>query len=407
MSGAHDVVVVGTGPGGSAAGYYLARRGVDVLLLDKSEFPREKTCGDGLTPRAVAVLDEMGLLPPLARVGRHIDGVEVFAPDGYSTGARVSPTAAPGPPMLVVPRLLLDNALRERAVQSGARFEGRFHVADIEQAPTGVIIRGERDGHREAIVARMAIVATGASVALLVRMGLLERAPRMMLAARAYVDGADGLDGRIQIRFDDVPLPGYGWVFPLAGASANVGVGFYPSSRMSGHARSSPRAAFDRFVRAAMWAGPIGQGRLASPVKAYPLRVDFPEAPTSRGRVMLVGEAAGLVNPLTGEGIDYALESGRLAAEHAARMFADGDFSPGRFAAYDAALRRRFERLFTFCRRLRDLSLSGPVLDRLVRLASRRDELKTALVDIVLGNREVSETLLLKAMLKRVFVGIG
>ena len=407
MSGVHDVVVVGTGPGGSAAGYYLAERGVDVLLLDKSEFPREKTCGDGLTPRAVAVLDEMGLLPTLARAGRHIDGVEIFAPDGYSTSARVPPIAGPGPSMLVVPRIVLDNVLRDRAVQSGARFEGRFHVANIERTATGVIVRGERDGHRQAIAARMAIVATGASVALPVRMGLLERAPRMMLAARAYGDGAVGLDGRIQIRFDNVPLPGYGWVFPLAGSSANVGVGFYPPGRMSGHARSSPRTAFDRFVRAAMRAGPIGQGRLAGPVKAYPLRVDFPEAPTSRGRVMLVGEAAGLANPLTGEGIDYALESGRLAAEHAARMFAEGDFSPRRFTAYDAALRRRFERLFTFCRRLRDLSLSGPVLNRLVRLAAHRDDLKTALIDIVLGTREVSETLLVKALLKRVFARIG
>src|SRR5712691_7229104 len=123
MSDVRDVVVIGAGPGGSAAAHYLARRGIDVLLVDRSEFPRDKTCGDGLTPRAVGVLHDMGILHALVRVGQPINGVEIFSPDGYSTGAPIPSRSGVPAPMLVVPRVTLDNVIRGRAVQSGAQFE--------------------------------------------------------------------------------------------------------------------------------------------------------------------------------------------------------------------------------------------------------------------------------------------
>src|SRR5437879_10900677 len=124
-----DVVVVGAGPGGSTAAHYLARNGLDVLLLDKSEFPRDKICGDGLTPRAVAVLHDMGVLNRLLAVGHRINGVEIHAPDGFSTAAPIPSQNGLPASMLVVPRVTLDNAIRERAVGSGAGFAGRAHVS--------------------------------------------------------------------------------------------------------------------------------------------------------------------------------------------------------------------------------------------------------------------------------------
>src|SRR5438309_9243320 len=115
----HDVAVVGAGPGGSAAAYYLARRGLDVLLLDRSEFPRDKICGDGLTPRAVGALKEMGALDGLLAAGRRIGGVEILAPAGSSTAAPIPSQDGLPASMLVVPRVTLDNAIRERALGSG------------------------------------------------------------------------------------------------------------------------------------------------------------------------------------------------------------------------------------------------------------------------------------------------
>lgn len=403
MPDAYDVAIIGAGPGGSAAAYYLAERGLRVVLLDKAEFPRDKTCGDGLTPRAVGVLEEMGILPGLLPLGQRISGVEIFAPDGYSTTASVPTPAGLPAPMLVVPRLALDDAIRRRAVQSGARFEGDVVVADVERSARTVVVKGTRAGQPVAIPARLAIVATGAATRLLGGLGLMPAPPRMMLAARAYYEGTPALSDRIQIRFDGVPLPGYGWVFPLSPSSANVGVGYFPPGLKARRRPLHSRAAFDAFVRVRSMTRILEGARRSGPVRGYPLRVDFPDAPTSGDRVVLVGEAAGLVNPLTGEGIDYALESARIAAECVAGQLLAGGGAPLNVAEYDRVLRARLGRLFTFCRRVRDASLSALVLNRLVRVAARRDDLKMLLVDIVLGNRDVSADLSVKAIVQKTF----
>src|ERR671932_1764125 len=109
-----DAVIVGAGPGGAATAHFLARRGLQVLLVDRSAFPRDKTCGDGLTPRALRVLDRMGLLGDVTRIGQPIRGYDVFAPNGNRTGAQL----AGSPAALVVPRLELDDIIRRKAIHS-------------------------------------------------------------------------------------------------------------------------------------------------------------------------------------------------------------------------------------------------------------------------------------------------
>ncbi|HKV43555.1 MAG TPA: geranylgeranyl reductase family protein [bacterium] len=403
MSDVRDVVVVGAGPGGSAAAHHLARRGLDVVFVDRSDFPRDKTCGDGLTPRAMGLLHAMGLLPDLLRVGRCISGVEIVSPDGSSTGAAIPPLAGVPGPMLVVPRVILDDVIRERARRSGARFEGGVLVTGVERTTHGVIVRAEQGARRVGFNARCAVIATGASTPLLTRLGILRRPPPMMLAARAYFEGVTGLADRVHIRFDGVPLPGYGWVFPVSSTSVNVGAGFYPSARRSSRLPPNPRAAFDGFVRSRLMTSVLGGARQAGPTRGYPLRVDFPGSPVFGDGVLLVGEAAGLVNPLTGEGIDYALESSQIAAEQIGRMLGAGGLSREGLEEYERTLRARFERLFVFCGRLRDAALHPLLLNRLVRTAARRDDLKMLLIDIVLGNRRISETLSVRSVLRKAF----
>ena len=393
-----DVLVVGAGPGGSAAAYYLARAGLRVLLLDKAEFPRDKTCGDGLSPRALAALDDMGLLPAVMQAGCRINGVEIYGPDGRSIAAPIPGQDGRPGYMLVVPRRVLDGLLLEHARAQGAAFMPRIHVTDAQSTADGVTVRGARDGQAVAFNARAAVIATGAASGLLVRMGVLAQAPPGMLAARTYYEDLDVLHDRVQLRFDGVPLPGYAWVFPTGQRSANVGAGF-----LAGRSRHTPRQAFDAFAGRTRLKAVLGRARRAGPVKGYPLRVDFAAAPTHAGRALLVGEAAGLVNPLSGEGIDYALESGRIAAQHLIAMFERADFSPAQFAAYDRALRERYLALFKFCARARDLALNPLVLPLLIRIAARRADLKLLLIRIVLGEqpipRRITAWTVLRAML--------
>jgi geranylgeranyl reductase family protein len=371
----HDAIVVGAGPGGSATGHGLSAHGLDVLLLDRAEFPRDKTCGDGLTPRALRALDRMGLLSTVSRHGCPVEGYEVVAPRGHSTRAPIA--ARPG--ALVIPRKTLDHLLLRQATASGARFEGGVTVERVAPTSAGVVAHAS-DGR--AFHGRVAVIATGAATGVLKRSGILRRQPRAMLAARAYFDDLPRDVARsFQLRFDGAPIPGYGWIFPVARRTANVGVAFVPGRRVG-----TATEALGRFTQ--RLAPVLSGSRRVGPVKGYPIRTDFLRAPTLGERTLLVGEAAGLVNPLTGEGIDYALESGLLAAGHLARLFETGDLSAERLGEYDALLHARFDKLFRFGEWIRDWYGKAWILNVLVAMANRRPELRQLLTNIVLGERE-------------------
>jgi flavin-dependent dehydrogenase len=230
---------------------------------------------------------------------------------------------------------------------------------------------------------RVAIIATGAATKVLRQSGILADQPRAMLAARAYYDNLPrDLPSMFQLRFDGVPSPGYGWLFPTGARSANVGVGFLPNKHST-----TAAWAFQRFARLRSVAPTLHGARQIGPLKGYPIRVDFLRAPTFAQNTLLVGEAAGLVNPLTGEGIDYALESGQLAAEHVVRGL-DSGVHPAWLADYDRLLRLRFEKIFRFSEWIRDWYCKPPLLNLLVPLANRQPELRQQLANVVLGERE-------------------
>jgi len=376
----HDAVIVGAGPGGSATAHFLSRRGLDVRLLDRADFPRDKTCGDGLTPRALRVLEAMGMLSEVEQQGCRVDAYEVVAPNGRATSARI--TAEHG--ALVVPRRDLDELLLRRAVASGARFNGRVHVGHVEAVTGGVRVHAA--GGR-VFEGRVAVIATGAATAVLKRSAILSHQPRAMLAARAYFEDLQAeVASTFSLRFHGVPSPGYGWVFPVSKSAANVGVGFMPPRQAAKRPRTKTSAhAFEDFT--GQLQPLLGGARQVGPLKGYPIRVDFLTAPTFAERTLLVGEAAGLVNPLTGEGIDYALESGKIAADHLINAFAAG-LRPGWLPAYDRLLRERFEKVFRFSQFVRDWYCIPPLLNLLVPLANSRPELRQLLANIVLGERE-------------------
>jgi geranylgeranyl reductase family protein len=396
----YDVAIIGAGPAGSAAAHFLAQQGLKVLLLDKFDFPRDKTCGDAMLPRALNVIKDMGLLPEVLRLGHRVNKLDIFAPRGHSTLAPIP--AQPEWPnyTLVIPRLILDDIIRQRALASGAQFQSPIHVTGLEQDPAGVTVKGGRQGRSVAVKAKLAIIATGASPKLLLQLGLLKQMPCMLVAARAYFEGVQDVDDLLHLRFDGVPLPGYGWIFPLPDGSANVGAGFLPKA---GRTPATPAAAFEAFIQIRPIQNMLAQAKQTGPVKGYPLRTDFATAPTYAERILLVGEAAGLVNPLTGEGIDYALESGRIAAEHVAAMFASGDFSVQRLIDYDRSLRQQFQRLFVTCNWMRDWFINRPMLNRLVSVSNRRADLRLMLINLVLGHQDLVHGLPRLAMLKALF----
>ncbi len=372
MTSTYDTIVVGAGPGGSAAALRLAQLGLRVLLLDRQEFPRDKTCGDGLSPEALRILNQLGLADLAPQRGFRIDAMSLTSPSGASFEAPFDTNGQPG---YVVPRVALDDGLRAGAIAAGAEFIGQVRVTEIHEQDGTVAAAGP--GSNYTWQTRSMILAVGANMGLLKPLGLLPTRPSLGFAARLYVDGLPSQPHQIQFRFDGIPLPGYGWIFPTSSSSANVGMGVF---------REVQESVYDllgRFLNQPSITELIGSGRAQPPMKAYPLRLDFHRSPLRRGRVLLVGEAAGLVNPFTGEGIDYALESGVLAGECLGHCMATGDWSERALSRYERRLRRRFQRAFRLTHLLRRVYMTEGVLNALSRACVRWPDLPQLFIDIM------------------------
>ncbi len=380
-----DVLIVGAGPAGCAAATYLARAGWRVLLVDRASFPRDKTCGDGLTPRAIAALEALGALERIVSLAHRITGARLFSPSGHQLHVRFA-EHLDGllPPFgLVVPRFRLDDALRMHAVAQGARFLGRYKATGPLPSPGEAGVVGLHKGRRRDLRARLVILATGASLPLLRAYGFLDRMPPTVSAARGYWEGVQGAEDAFEFYFDRRLRRGYAWLFPLGQGRANIGIGLFPSreERIGSAARLLPDFLEDHPVLRER----LRRARLASPIKGYPLRTDFPHHPVVKPGVMLVGEACGLVNPVTGEGIDLALESGLLAARVADEALRAEEIPHRSLARYQRALNDAFAGFFREMRFLLRVATGPRALDILIRKAACRPRLARTIIRINLG----------------------
>jgi geranylgeranyl reductase family protein len=321
-----DVLVVGAGPAGVAAGIEARRLGLDVLVVDKATFPRDKTCGDGLTTGALRLLDDLGFdvrtLPSWAPVTDTV----LVSPTGREV---VIPLPPDGAYAGVAPRVELDAALVAHARSLGVDVREQAAVTALREDDDRVRVT-LADG--ETLAARWVVAADGhwSPVRRLVDGPAstgVARATRARdtswHAFRQYFTGVD--DRRLWVLFEEDMLPGYAWVFPIGGGRANVGFGVL---------QTSADAAASGKALAAQWRGLADRpslrralGPRAAPegtVRAWPIPAAYDRGRLAAGRVLFVGDAAQVVDPMTGEGIAQALESGALAARAVATT-ATGD----------------------------------------------------------------------------------
>ena len=323
-----DVIVVGAGPGGSAAAYHLARSGVDVLLLEKSSFPREKVCGDGLTPRAVKELVAMGLDTSEAAGWKHNHGLRIIG--GGHTLEMPWPDLASYPPYgLVRPRSEFDELLARQAQKAGARLVEQANVSgpvlDRTGRISGVSVKNPdaADGVETAYRAPLVLAADGNSTRLSLAMGLRKRDDRPMgVAVRTYYTSPradeEWLESWLELE-DRAPdgslrlLPGYGWIFPMGDGTCNVGLGILNTS--SAFKNVDYRDLLRRWLEQTPEEWGFRDENRVGPVRGAALPMGFNRTPHYTRGLLLVGDAGGMVNPFNGEGIAYAMESGALAAE--------------------------------------------------------------------------------------------
>ncbi len=354
-----------------------------MLLVDKSHFPREKTCGDAILPRALTVLDQMGLLSDLKAAAYKADMFRLFAPNGNLVETPIPASPGVPPYALVVPRLILDAAIQERAAQAGAKFQAKSKVVDIvSEVGQAMIVRIKHAGKFRELHAKGVVISTGAATKLLSAVGLLPKRPGFIVAARAYFENVADIQHQLEMYFNQISLPGYGWMFPTSRTTANIGVGYI------GRSPASPRAGFDDFIADHPRMKEILEGaEMVGPVRSFPLRVDFHHSPKVRPGVIAVGEAIGLVNPFSGEGIDYALESGKIAAEVITEVLTTGQpWTPVAFHKYVHQLNTRFRALFMFATWARRVYFNRPMLNRILRSESHHQTAVEILTKVALGS---------------------
>jgi geranylgeranyl reductase family protein len=378
-----DVIVVGAGPAGSSAAFFLAREGVDVLLVDRATFPREKICGDGIGVRCLEILTEMGLLEWIRERGFNTSRRFLLSSPNR-TSAVTDADPASSEEVHTIPRIELDQALAARAVATGARLEEGVRVTGMERPNAErVRVTGRRGDRAVAFEAPLVIAADGGGVSFTRRLGLA-RKPAEWVAVRTYYQGDRGDPDQLEIHWEPSVLPGYGWVFPLGRGRANVGIGAY--SRDVRRLRLDLSALLHRFLAENPHArSRLGDAERISPVRGFPLRADAQGVTPYDDHVLVAGEAAGVVSPLTGEGVGQSLHCGRLAAREAFRALARGDFSAAGLAPYGRAFRHAFGGHHRAARLLRAL-LSRPwIVDRTVGRARRDPTYARLLYDVIAG----------------------
>ncbi len=317
-----DVVIVGAGPAGSATATHLARRGLQVSLLEKSQFPREKVCGDGLTPRATRQLIRIGIDTSEQAGWLHNKGLRIYG-GGEQPFELPWPDLADFPPYgLVRPRADFDDLLARHAVASGAKLYELANVtAPVLDDRTGRIVGvTTKDGRR--FTAPMVIAADGNSTRLSLAMGLTRREDRPMgVAVRAYYTSPRHVDDYLESwleLWDGKPgasnlLPGYGWIFGMGDGTCNVGLGILNTSSAFG--RTDYKDLLRRWLDNTPEEWGFREHNRTVPVRGAALPMGFNRTPHYTNGLLLVGDAGGMVNPFNGEGIAYAMESAEIAAD--------------------------------------------------------------------------------------------
>ena len=393
-----EICILGAGPAGTSAALKLAKAGINCALIDRSTFPREKICGDGISGRSLVALkkldssliDELKDLPSACPSW----GVRFVAPNNKSVDINFQDFNKEEPPGYVIKRKDFDNLLIEKARESEYidLFEGT-KITEMEAYPEGVKLLGP--DNNESFTCKLLILANGGSALKqsgqpVISDNIYE--PKPGLGIRTYYEGIEGISDNfnIEIHFYKKLLPWYLWIFPLSSHSANVGMGMlHDSVKQNGESmkniflsllKNEPHLR-ERFRNA----------RPVEELKASRLHYFTGKKQLSGNRYMLTGDAAGLTDPFTGEGIGNALTSGMLAARTAEKCLAANDFSGNLTIEYEESLYNQLLKELELGLRIQNRAHSAKLINLVINKARKSKTVRKTLMKMIYNINHMGE----------------
>ena len=375
----YDVIIVGAGPAGTTAALYAHRLELKCILLDKAVFPRDKICGDALSGKSIRIMRELGILDELNNLdGSEINRITFGSPkniqfDVNLKGTQNNDQITKG---FVIPREIFDNYLFEKANAVADTRQG-FSVKDLIFENNYVVgVKGKtRSGKEEEFRAPVVMGCDGSNSIVARKLGLYEmEMDHTSVAVRCYYEGVKGLTDQIELHYVKEVNPGYFWLFPAGDGRANIGIGLSKSDMKKEN--RTLRQIMDEVTQTEYFKERFADAKQLERPVGWNLPLGSIHRKNHGNGFMLLGDAAGLVDPFTGEGIGNAMVSGQYAMEVAAKSKPSGDFSEKAFAEYDELLWREIGKELRTSTKLQSLARSKFLLNFVINRASRNEEVQ-------------------------------
>lgn len=389
----YDAIIVGAGPGGATAAAFMARAGLRPLLLDKDTFPRDKVCGDAISGKSVDVMKRLGMIDDMvaaeerdATIGSW--GVTFSGPYGDEVAIPFTKMLdQPVAPGFVCARLEFDQLVFDQAVKAGAEIWQNARVTGLimDESPSGtgrrvLGVEVEHEGETKEVRAPLTIGADGPYSTVVRALGMDQLDEKHYCAGlRAYYKGVTGFHERnhVEIHFVDEAIPGYFWIFPMADGMANVGVGMLSSVIKKKDVKLKPL--LDLLVDHPRFRHRFEHAERVGRVQGWGLPLGSKPRTMAGDGWLLLGDAASLIDPFTGEGIGNAMVSGEKAADWTAKAKAAGDYSAPFLHGYEEAVLSYLGDELRLSHAMQRLGNWKWLLNTVIRKASRSHELADAI----------------------------